>query len=217
MSDAIEQRVEQFVQEILDLLQQARGVSCAAALKVVSTMLTGVGQPPEAKPSAERHPPTSRGARTPTKAATSPRSGAGSTTPRKAVSSSKSDHRRRRGTRSAASQAVVPAAVPPLRPASVSNETEGPVTQRLPTSASPVTTSSAPAAPVPEREALVLDAVRALGKATASEVAERTGQPNGSVAVALRMLVARGLVARTKTERGVEYNVASNAGTVAPC
>jgi hypothetical protein len=72
-------------------------------------------------------------------------------------------------------------------------------------------TAAAPASvttgPVPEREARVHDAVRALGQATASEVAERTGQPNGSVVVALRALVARGLVARTKSERGVEYSL----------
>jgi predicted transcriptional regulator len=63
--------------------------------------------------------------------------------------------------------------------------------------------------PVPEREARVLDAVRALGQATASEVADRTGQPNGSVVVALRALVARGVVARTKSGRGVEYSLVS--------
>ena len=39
-------------------------------------------------------------------------------------------------------------------------------------------------------EARVLDAVRALGRATASEVADRTGHPNGSVVVALCGLVA---------------------------
>jgi DNA-binding IclR family transcriptional regulator len=55
----------------------------------------------------------------------------------------------------------------------------------------------------------VLDAVRALGRATAIEVAERSGQPNGSVMVALRGLVARGLVARTKAEGGVEYSLVS--------
>jgi uncharacterized membrane protein len=114
---------------------------------------------------------------------------------------------------------VVPASAAPPRPSSVSNEIEGPVTQRTPPTtseapvpnvaqASPVVTSSAPAAPVPEREARVLDAVRTLGNATASEVAERTGLPNGSVVVTLRALVARGHVARTKGDRGVEYRVA---------
>ena len=104
--------------------------------------------------------------------------------------------------------------------ASASNETEAPVTQRTPpplsetpastvAPSSPATTSSAPAAPVPEREALVLDAVRTLGRATASEVAERTGQPNGTVGVALRGLVARGLIDTTRTTNGAEYSLAS--------
>jgi DNA-binding IclR family transcriptional regulator len=63
---------------------------------------------------------------------------------------------------------------------------------------------------------LVLDAVRALGRATANEVAERSGQPNGSVAVALRSLVARRLVARTETARGIEYTVVSPRRDAAP-
>jgi sugar-specific transcriptional regulator TrmB len=53
----------------------------------------------------------------------------------------------------------------------------------------------------------VLDAVRSLVRATAGEVAERCGQPNGSVYVALRSLVAQGLVARAKTARGIEYSL----------
>jgi hypothetical protein len=65
------------------------------------------------------------------------------------------------------------------------------------------------------REAVVLAAVRALVRATAGEVAERTGQPNGSVSVALRALVARGEVARTDTARGIEYALIS-PGNVRP-
>ena len=226
MNDAIEQRVEQFVQEILGVLQQARGVSCAAALRVVSTMLGGVGQPPEAKPSVERRSPASPGARTPTKAATSPRSGAGTTPPKKAEASPRRGQVRRRGTRSTATEAVVPAAVAAPGPASASNETEGPVTQRTPTPTNEAPTqniapasqgsmSSAPAAPLPQREALVLDAVRFLVRATASEVADRTGQPNGTVGVALRGLVARGLVAKTRTTHGAEYSLVST-GSIPP-
>ncbi len=75
--------------------------------------------------------------------------------------------------------------------------------------------ASAPADPVPEREAQVLGAVRALGRAMAVEVAERTGLPNGSVGVALRALVARGLVAKTQTARGAEYSLVST-GRVRP-
>jgi hypothetical protein len=86
----------------------------------------------------------------------------------------------------AVQQSRVPeAAVIPSSPASASNGTRGPSS---------------------EREALVLDAVRSLARATATEIAGRCGQPNGSVAVVLRALVARGLVAKAETPRGVEYS-----------
>jgi hypothetical protein len=65
------------------------------------------------------------------------------------------------------------------------------------------------------REALVLDTVRALLRATAGEIAARAGQPNGSTYVTLRALVGRGLVARTETSRGVEYGLVST-GEVRP-
>jgi sugar-specific transcriptional regulator TrmB len=52
-------------------------------------------------------------------------------------------------------------------------------------------------------------------RATAAEIAERSGHPNGSVAVTLRGLVARGVVAKTETARGIEYSLVS-AGSVQP-
>ena len=55
----------------------------------------------------------------------------------------------------------------------------------------------------------MLAAVRALGRATAGEVAAHSGQPNGSTSVALRALVGHGQVARTETSRGVEYSLVS--------
>jgi hypothetical protein len=61
----------------------------------------------------------------------------------------------------------------------------------------------------------VLEAVRVLVRATATEVAERSGQPSGSVGVALRALVARGQVAKTRTPRGLEYSLVS-AGSIQP-
>jgi len=57
----------------------------------------------------------------------------------------------------------------------------------------------------PQREALVLDAVRSLGQATAAEIARQGGLPNGTAYVVLRSLLARGEVARADTARGVEY------------
>ncbi len=57
----------------------------------------------------------------------------------------------------------------------------------------------------PQREALVLDAVRSLGQGTAAEIARQGGLPNGTAYVVLRSLLARGEVARADTARGVEY------------
>jgi len=59
-----------------------------------------------------------------------------------------------------------------------------------------------------EREVLVLDTVRSLGRASANEIVKRSWLPNGSVHVVLRSLVAGGRVARAKTDRGVEYSLA---------
>jgi DNA-binding IclR family transcriptional regulator len=73
-----------------------------------------------------------------------------------------------------------------------------------PSPAAPLTEA---AGPVAEREGQVLAAVRALGRPTAREVAGHTGLPNGSVAVALRALGARGLVARAESGRGIEYTL----------
>ena len=53
----------------------------------------------------------------------------------------------------------------------------------------------------------VLDAVGALGRATAGEVAKHAALPNGSVSVTLRALVARGRVVRTETARGAEHSL----------
>jgi hypothetical protein len=79
----------------------------------------------------------------------------------------------------------------------------------------PEIAANATLVPAAEREALVLEAVRVLVRATASEIAERSGQPNGSVAVALRGLVARSQVAKTRTARGAEYSLVST-GSVRP-
>jgi hypothetical protein len=59
---------------------------------------------------------------------------------------------------------------------------------------------------------VVLEAVRALVRGTATEIAARSGLPNGSVYVVLRSLVARGKVARAETARGIEYSLVSSGG-----
>jgi hypothetical protein len=61
----------------------------------------------------------------------------------------------------------------------------------------------------------LLGRVRVLVRAMAAEIAGRCGQPNGSVAVTLRGLVAQRLVAKTETARGIEFSLIS-AGSVQP-
>ncbi|WP_437767198.1 helix-turn-helix domain-containing protein [Sorangium sp. So ce764] len=63
-----------------------------------------------------------------------------------------------------------------------------------------------------DREAVVLETVRSLVRGTATEIAARSGLPNGSVYVTLRTLVARGRVARAGTARGAEYSLVSSGG-----
>ncbi len=183
MSDAIEQRVEQFVQEILGLIEQVSTEHRAAAMSAVTTALADAGAPRSSRPAAgspaRRTSPVSQGWPRAPRTATAPAAGSPSTS-----------------------------AIAVNAP---TNGTAGPSSASAPPPASSTdgaATPGTPGAPASERETAVLDAVRALGRATAVEVAGRTGQPNGSVVVALRALVARGLVARAKTTGGVEYSAA---------
>jgi hypothetical protein len=163
MSDAIQRRVDQFVEEILEVLEKAQGEGRAAALRALGAFSTHEEAAPRGK--GARSPRTSA----PPKSKRSPR-------PRRVVVEEPAP-------------VVEPTTVPP-----------------------PSETIPAPAdGPAAEREVRVLDAVRALSRATAGEVAEHARQPNGSVVVTLRALVARGLVVRIKTDRGMEYGLAPRA------
>jgi Penicillinase repressor len=172
MSDAIQARVDQFVEEILEVLERAQSESQAAAIAAIGAISASLGAltpPSQAPPSSRRSsPPKSKPA---------PRS--------------------RR------------IEVEPVAPAV---EESAPVVE---TPAAPPPSERVEAipgdGPAAEREARVLDAVRALARATAGEVAERARQPNGSVVVTLRALMARGLVVRMKTDRGMEYELAARA------
>lgn len=218
MNDAIEELVGRFVDELLSLAQQARDDSRTAALNVVTSMLVNMGRPAEPQKPTGAHPTalvkSSRGRRheiaatskaapvTSAKSETAPPSAATSTP----TTSTKREKRAQRtgDAAPATRRSLVPEASTSPSPVVTFNET-----------ASSADTASVTASAVPEREALVLDAVRALVRATAAEIAERSGQPNGSVYVTLRGLVARGLVAKTETARGIEYSLVS-AGRVQP-
>ena len=66
-----------------------------------------------------------------------------------------------------------------------------------------------------EREALMLESVRTLVRATAGEIAQHGGLPSGTAYVVLKQLIANGRVAKTETARGVEYSLVST-GAVRP-
>jgi hypothetical protein len=68
-------------------------------------------------------------------------------------------------------------------------------------------------APLTEREERVLGAVADLVRATAADVVDHAGLPNGSVTVALRALVARGRLVRRETPSGVEYALPAGSAT----
>jgi hypothetical protein len=162
MSDAFQARVDQFVEEILELLERAHADSREAALEALGALSRRLPLSTGHEAAAPASKPRARPA---PKSKPAPRS-------RRAVEE---------------------------EPAPVIEEAAPPPSERA-------TAADGPAA---EREVRVLDAVRALSRATAGEVAEHARQPNGSVVVTLRALVARGLVVRTKTDRGMEYGVSA--------
>ncbi|WP_437947550.1 helix-turn-helix domain-containing protein [Sorangium sp. So ce296] len=179
-SKAIEERVDRFVKDILRLVRRVQEEHRATARRAVTAMLTDPGRP-AANASSERRPKR-RKAPAPT-----PKSVAGPVRSRK------------HGTRSGAPSASTTAA---------------PATKRIvaPASGADRTTAgvlAATGASTSEREAVVLETVRSLVRGTATEIATRSGLPNGSVYVALRALMARGRVARAETARGFEYSLVS--------
>jgi hypothetical protein len=202
MTDAIQQRVEQFVQEILSLVERARRESRAAALDRATTVLAEMGRPtkPRTPADAAKSSRHERGRGRMTSAATSE---AAPTT------SAKSEERSRRTLEAA------PATQRPRRPRPVASPSATDTSEASATAAAPSSregASNGTGSPSSAREAAVLNAARALVRATASEIAGRCGQPNGSVAVALRSLVARGQVVKAETTRGLEYSLVSPGG-----
>jgi hypothetical protein len=103
-----------------------------------------------------------------------------------------------------------PSSRTPAAPAT--SRSSAPTSVADPTTASTTTATGASAS---NREAVVLDTVRTLVRGTATEIATRSGLPNGSVYVSLRALVGRGRIARAETARGVEYSLVSS-GEIRP-
>src|SRR5262245_25192872 len=171
-SNAIKERVDRFVEEILSLIRRVQEEHRATACRSVTAMLADLARP-AAKASSERRPKgRKRTANAKKTVATPVRSGKHGTRPRAS----------RSWTASAPDTRRISAPAPIADPATAVNAT---------------------GAAGSDREAVVLDTVRALVRGTTTEIATRCGLPNGSVYVALRALVARGRVARAETARGV--------------
>jgi len=174
-SGSIQDLVDGFVTGILDIIEEARGEHRAALEKAQSTLARSP------QPAGPRR-------------AGGPRAGAGS---RRSAAAAGATAPSKPGPRKAGAAGASRSAPAPRR---ASSSPEQP-------SAAPVTSASPASEPAvrPQREALVLDAVRSLGQATAAEIAKQGGLPNGTAYVVLRSLLARGEVARADTARGVEY------------
>ncbi|WP_437615450.1 helix-turn-helix domain-containing protein [Sorangium sp. So ce834] len=187
-SKAIEERVDSFVKEILRLVRRVQEEHRAAARRTVKAMLTDPGRP-AANASSERRPKRRKAPAQRQKSVAGPA------------------RSRKHGTRSAAPSASATAA--PATKSIVAPATKSIV---APASGADRTTAgmmAATGASTSEREAVVLETVRSLVRGTATEIATRSGLPNGSVYVALRALMARGRVARAETARGFEYSLVS--------
>jgi hypothetical protein len=200
---AIDELKDKLADDIMKILEHARAEHRDRALHTVAALLGGApkrevrGRAEEAKAKAKAKPAPKPAA----KAATPPK-------PAKAEVAVATARPRLTRTEVAspqkASSRPEPAPAPKRRHPS-------PVAAAAPAASAPPAAPGAPVAePSPtERETAVLEAVRLLVRATASEVAERCGLPNGTAYVVLRALCASRRVAKTETARGIEYALVS--------
>lgn len=179
-SNDIKERVDRFVEEILDLIRRIQEEHRATALRTVTAMLADLRRP-AARPSSERRQKRRNGTAPPEKSVATP------------VARTKPSPL----SRAPRASTLATSATKPSAPTSVTE----PIMAETMTEAV-VSTS--------DREAVVLETARCLVRGTAAEIAARSGLPNGSVYVALRALVARGRVARAETARGIEYSLVSS-------
>ncbi|MEO5727099.1 MAG: hypothetical protein ABI134_33370 [Byssovorax sp.] len=111
---------------------------------------------------------------------------------------------------------VVPAGQSPAtyKPPPPSSQLDLTGMESTPTGAAPAS-QRRPVQGAPEREALMLESVRTLVRATAGEIAQHGGLPSGTAYVVLKQLISNGRVAKTETARGVEYSLVST-GAIRP-
>ncbi|WP_437301096.1 helix-turn-helix domain-containing protein [Sorangium sp. So ce426] len=210
-SDAIKERVDRFVKDILSLVERVQDEHRAAAHRTVTTMLADLGRP-AANASSERRPKprkqpahAKRSVAKPTRSVAKPTRSVAKPT----RSVAKPTRSVAKPTRSVAKQGALSGASSSSTTAPSTRTTSAPASGADRTTAG---TTTATGASTSDREAVVLETVRALVRGTATEIATRSGLPNGSVYVTLRALVARGRVARAGTARGAEYSLVSSGG-----
>jgi hypothetical protein len=215
-SNAIENLVERFVQDLVGFLHEEEGDRRSAALAIVLSMLAKSPQPSSASSAP------SRVARKPGRPA--------------AIWSRQSRENRQPAAETKAAEEVVktpeeaPATV--LRPrvrhprmivvpsgqSSATYKAPTPVFQpsagRMESAVEPAS-QRRPVQGAAEREALMLESVRTLVRATAGEIAQHGGLPSGTAYVVLKQLITNGRVAKTETARGVEYSLVST-GAIRP-
>jgi hypothetical protein len=234
---AISDLVERFIDDVRALVERARSESRAAALQVVMNKLgekgarhaAAKGRPaPKAEAPKGRGKPDAAPAVAPAKPrvqarAAKTRTGAGGATAKRSSTARASSAASPRAAHSSTNGVVSsPVAVKAVEAAQPKRRRGRPpmakgAPRRSPARAHDDALAQGEDAPIStraasEREAKVLDAVRFLVRATAGEIAQRTGLPNGTVYVVLRSLVTTGQVAKSDTSRGVEYALVSTGG-----
>jgi hypothetical protein len=218
-SNAIENLVERFVQDLVGFLHEEEGDRRAAALAIVMSMLAELPQPSSVSsaPARVARKPgrpaaiwsrTARQSRKPAADTKAPEvvaaapvsvSAAPETVLRPRVR-----HPRMIVVPSGQSSATYKPPSPAFQPSAGTMEsTVEPASQRRPVHGAA------------EREALMLESVRTLVRATAGEIAQHGGLPSGTAYVVLKQLITNGRVAKTETARGVEYSLVST-GAIRP-
>ncbi len=211
-SNAIENLVERFVQDLVGFLHEEEGDRRAEALAIVTSMLAKSSQSLSSQAPA-------RAVRKPGRpAAIWSREHRKPSAEEKAPEVITTKHE----------EAPAPVERPRIRhprmivvPSGQSSATYKPPTPAFQSSAASVESAVEPASqrrPVQgaaEREALMLETVRTLVRATAGEIAQHGGLPSGTAYVVLKQLITNGRVAKTETARGVEYSLVST-GAIRP-
>jgi hypothetical protein len=219
--NAIENLVERFVQDLVGFLHEEEGARRADALAIVMSMLAKSPQPASATARAVRKPgrPAAIWSRQ-------------SRESRESRKPPPAEDKAPEAPMSSPAESPAPALRPRIRhprmivvPTGQSSATYKPPSATLPSSLSSVggsmesavepASQRRPVQGAAEREALMLESVRTLVRATAGEIAQHGGLPSGTAYVVLKQLITNGRVAKTETARGVEYSLVST-GAIRP-